>query len=316
MSANKNPFASAAGGYATTVSFDAPAAPDRGQLIKDTTTTAFATDVIKESRQQPVLVDFWAPWCGPCRQLTPVLEKAVLEAAGAVKLVKMNIDEHPAIAGQLGVQSIPAVIAFSDGQPLDGFMGAVPESQVKDFIKRLAGKNDLITEALDEARQAVEQGDLENATAIYSAILERAPDNADAIAGLGAILLDAGDEDAVNVLLDEAPPAALDQPALAGLKARIALVQEVRGLGDPAELERRLQADPKDHGARFEMAMIQNARGERMEAAESLLSIVKADRTWRDDGARSQLLKFFEAWGMTDEATLAARRKLSSLLFS
>ena len=180
MSANKNPFASAAGGYATTVSFDAPAAPDRGQLIKDTTTTAFATDVIKESRQQPVLVDFWAPWCGPCRQLTPVLEKAVLEAAGAVKLVKMNIDEHPAIAGQLGVQSIPAVIAFSDGQPVDGFMGAVPESQVKDFIKRLAGKNDLITEALDEARQALEQGDLENDTAIYSAILERAPDNADA----------------------------------------------------------------------------------------------------------------------------------------
>lgn len=316
MSGNDNPYAAAAGGYGAKVSFDAPAGPDRAQLIRDTTTAAFAADVIRESRKQPVLVDFWAPWCGPCKQLTPVLEKAVLEAGGAVKLVKMNIDEHPSIAGQLGVQSIPAVIAFRDGQPIDGFMGAVPESQVKAFIKRLGGKSDMVAEALEGARQALGRGDAEGAAGLYAAILERVPDNVDAIAGLGGLLLDAGDEAAAVELVESAPAEVSDKPALAGLKARIALAREVRALGDPRELERRLEADAKDHAARFDLAMIQNARGERMAAADNLLAIVRADRNWREDGARAQLLKFFEAWGLTDEATLAARRKLSSLLFS
>lgn len=316
MSANDNPFASAAGGYGGQAGMSVSPTPAKDQLIKDTTTATFAADVIRESRQQPVLVDFWAPWCGPCRQLTPVLEKAVVEARGAVKLVKMNIDDHPSIAGQLGVQSIPAVIAFRDGQPVDGFMGAVPESQVKDFIKRLGGKTDVVAEALAEAAQAAERGDPRTAASIYGAILDRAPDTADAIAGLGAILLDAGDETGAQALLDEAPAGLADHAALAGLKARLALAEQVRALGDPRELEQRLRADPADHAARFDMAMIQNAHGQREEAAENLLAIVKADRAWRDDGARGQLLKFFEAWGMSDAATLAARRKLSSLLFS
>ncbi|TKB12745.1 MAG: thioredoxin [Mesorhizobium sp.] len=329
---DNNPFSGSFGGnpgqYAQSVQYGGAdrakvslgEAPAAAELIKDTTTATFAADVIQESRRQPVLVDFWAPWCGPCKQLTPQLEKAVKAAGGKVKLVKMNIDDHPSIAGQLGIQSIPAVIAFKDGQPVDGFMGAVPESQIAQFIQKVGGKGGggapQITDALAAAAEAREAGDVQTAADIYDAILEQAPETVEAIAGLGEILFEAGDAPGAEAVLAKAPEDKKDAPALAALRAKMTLAAEAAALGNPAEFERRLAANPNDHQARFDLAMVQNARGEKTQAADNLLAIVKADRTWNDDGARAQLLKFFEAWGMTDEATLAARRKLSSLLFS
>lgn len=331
MSDQSNPYARGSAGYAQNVNFgstptqaprpvaqQAPVAP-AGELVKDTTTAAFAADVIQESRRQPVLVDFWAPWCGPCRQLTPALEKAVHAAGGRVKLVKMNIDDHPAVAGQLGIQSIPAVIAFKNGQPVDGFMGAIPESQIRDFITKVGGKDDgaaHIAEALAAAQQARAAGDLQGAADLFSAVLEQSPDSVEALAGMAELMFETGNAEAARHLLDQAPEGKKDAAPLAAVRARIALAEEAAAIGDPLALEHRLLADPKDHEARFDLAMIQNAKGMRMEAADNLLAIVKADRTWREDGARSQLLKFFEAWGPTDEITLAVRRKLSSVLFS
>jgi putative thioredoxin len=323
---DSNPFGGA-GQYATTVQYgtgggEPGAVQPTGavQLVKDTTTAGFAADVIQESRKQPVLVDFWAPWCGPCKQLTPLLEKAVEAAGGKVKLVKMNIDEHPSVAGQLGIQSIPAIIAFKDGQPVDGFMGAIPESQIRDFIEKVGGKADdgkaAIADALAAAAEARGAGDLQTAADIYDAVLQQAPDTVEAIAALGDLLFDAGDTVGADAVLERAPEDKRDAPELAALRAKMALAAQAANLGNPAELERRLEQNPKDHQARFDLAMIQNAKGERDKAADSLLAIVKADRTWNDDGARAQLLQFFEAWGMADEATLSARRKLSSVLFS
>jgi putative thioredoxin len=323
MSNENNPYASAGGQYTASVQYGSTpngAAPVAGAAaaIKDVTTATFATDVIQESRRQPVLVDFWAPWCGPCKQLAPVLEKVVNASGGKVKLVKMNIDDHPSIAGQLGIQSIPAVIAFKNGQPVDGFMGAVPESQIQEFITRIAGKGagPQIAEALAAAIQARESGDLQSAANLFDAVLAEQPDNIDALGGLADLLFEAGDRAAVDELLAGVPDDKKDAPAIAGIRAKIALADQAAALGDPVELERRLAANPNDHEARFDLAMIQNALGKRTEAADNLLAIVKADRTWRDDGARAQLLQFFDAWGMTDDVTLATRRKLSSLLFS
>ncbi len=319
MSVKDNPFAASQGDYATEISFGAPnaGAGPAGDLIRDTTTAEFTKDVIQESRNQPVLVDFWAPWCGPCKQLTPVLEKAVRAAGGTVKLVKMNIDDHPAIAGQLGVQSIPAVIAFRDGQPVDGFMGAVPESQVQDFIQRLGGdpKQSGLEAALEQAAAAIQAGDDDLAAQIYSAVLAEEAGHPAAIAGLAGLSLDRGDLDAARALLEQVAPDS-DTAEIAGVRARLSLAEETSALGDPQELLRRLEKDADDHDARFDLALIQNASGAREEAADSLLHIVRRNREWRDDGARAQLLTFFEAWGPTDEATLSARRKLSALLFS
>ncbi|MGB3503071.1 MAG: thioredoxin [Mesorhizobium sp.] len=330
MSNDSNPFAPAGGGYSSaSVSYGTPAAPAAapsapatgatGDLIKDTTTKDFTVDVIQESRNQVVLVDFWAPWCGPCKQLTPIIEKAVNEAGGRVKLVKMNIDDHPGIAGQLGIQSIPAVIAFKNGQPVDGFMGAQPESKVKEFIERVAGPSagqlqaeDLLT----EAAAALEQGDMQTAAAIYSEILSIQPDNVTALGAFAGLLADAGDLEAARELVASAPADKTEDPAIAGAKAKIALAEQVSSLGDEADLRRRVEADAKDYQARFDLAQIENAKGDRTAAADLLLGVMKADRTWNEDGARKQLLQFFEAWGPMDEATLAARRKLSSLLFS
>ncbi len=326
MSEKDNPFG-ATGQYPTSLGYGAaenspPLAIEPASqplTVKDTTTATFAADVIQESRKQPVLVDFWAPWCGPCKQLQPALEKAVAAAGGRVKLVKMNIDEHPAIAGQLGIQSIPAVIAFKNGQPVDGFMGAVPDSQIRDFIIKLVGPHAAqpqVAEALKAAKQAQEAGDAQTAIEIYDAVLQEVPDHVDAIGALAGLLLDQGDPAGAEEVMARAPADKQDAPALAAIRTRMALAAEAQGLGNPAELESRLARDPKDHQARFDLAMIQNAEGRRDEAADSLLAIVRADRKWNDDGARAQLLKLFEAWGMTDEATLSARRKLSSLLFS
>jgi len=290
-----------------------------GAGIKDTTTATFAADVIQESRRQPVLVDFWAPWCGPCKQLAPSLEKVVGEAAGRVKLVKMNIDDHPAIPGQLGIQSIPAVIAFRDGQPVDGFMGAIPESRIREFVERIAGPDSAEqarAEALAAAADIRAEGDFQGAAQIYAAILKQDPASLEALGGLSETLVDAGDIATARDVLARAPEGSEEAPELVAARTRLALAEQVAELGDPAELERRLAANAADHDARFDLALIQNALGEREQAADNLLAIMKADRSWRDDGARLQLLKLFEVWGMADEATLSARRKLSSLLFS
>ena len=324
MSAQDNPFGSSysvqyGGAPATGGNGASGNGAAEGALVKDTTTAGFAADVIQESRNQPVLVDFWAPWCGPCKQLAPALEKAVAEAGGRVKLVKMNIDDHPAVAGQLGIQSIPAVIAFVDGQPVDAFLGAIPESKIREFIDKVSGPGgaaEAIADALDAAGELRAAGDLQGAAQVYAAVLADAPDNLEAIAGLAETLLDAGDQAHAEEVLANAPQGSEEAPQLAGIRARLALAAQVAGLGDRGELERRLAADPKDHQARFDLALIQNALGQRDAAADGLLAIMKADRSWQDDGARLQLLKFFDAWGMADEATLSARRKLSSLLFS
>lgn len=293
-------------------------AAEQPGLIKDTTTQGFRQDVVAESMNQPVLVDFWAPWCGPCKQLTPVIEKAVKAAGGKVKLVKMNIDEHPAIPGQLGIQSIPAVIAFQRGQPIDGFMGALPESQVKAFIEKLVGPvGPGATEELIQAAQAAaEAGDAGGASELYANVLAAEPENVAALAGLARLHLDMGDLDGAKGILTGAPEAKANDPALAAVRAAIELAEQAASLGDTAELEARIAANPKDHQARFDLALALNARDRREEAVDHLIAIIKADRGWNDDGARKQLLQFFEAWGPMDEHSIAGRRKLSALLFS
>lgn len=320
MSSQNNPYAGAGGQMTANVSFgSAPTATGGAELVKDTTTASFQADVIAESRNQPVLVDFWAPWCGPCKQLTPIIEKAVRDAGGAVKLVKMNIDDHPAIAGQLGIQSIPAVIAFVNGQPVDGFMGAVPESKVKELIAKIGGPSDAeaaLAEAITAANELVEAGDFVQASEIFSSILHAVPDNVDAIVGLATCLLESGDAEKARELLAQLPADKQNAPAVRALEARLALADQVKLIGDPIALEKRIQADPKDYQARFDLAQVRNAQGRREDAANELLFIMKSDREWNEDGARKQLLQFFEAWGNADPATLGARRKLSSLLFS
>ena len=289
---------------------DKPAAP----LVKETTTATFREDVLTDSLRQPVLVDFWAPWCGPCKQLTPVIEKVVKSAGGKVKLVKMNIDEHPQIAGQLGIKSIPAVIAFQRGQPIDGFMGALPESQVKQFVERLIGPLGAGDEEFAEAEAALKAGDVEAAAHIYRALLEEDPAEPRALGGLAQALVALGEMEAARQLLDSAP--AGNHTAISAARAALELAEQASNVGDLAGLEAALAKNPGDHQARFDLAVALNANGRRDEAANRLLEIIKADRNWNDDGARKQLVQFFEAWGPMDPATLAARRKLSTLLFS
>ncbi|EIM29369.1 thioredoxin [Microvirga lotononidis] len=292
--------------------------PSSDDLVKDTTTANFRQDVLAESMQQPVLVDFWAPWCGPCKQLTPLLEKAVRAAGGKVKLVKMNIDEHPQIAGQLGVQSIPAVFAFQRGQPVDGFMGALPESQIKSFIERLVGPlgPGAAEEILAEADRLAAEGDIGGAAELYSAVLAQDPENVAALAALVKLHVEVSDLEGAKRFLAMAPAAKANDPALAGARAAIELAEQAGSLGDLAELQRRVETDPTDHQARFDLAVGLNALGRREEAANHLLEIVRRDRNWNEDGARKQLVQFFEAWGPMDAMTLAGRRRLSSLLFS
>jgi putative thioredoxin len=292
-----------------------PAAAD---LIKDTTTGNFRADVLEASRSVPVLVDFWAPWCGPCKQLTPVLEKAVKAARGKVRLVKMNIDDHPQIPGQLGIQSIPAVIAFKDGQPLDGFMGAVPESQVNAFIERVAGPAgpDAAEETLRAAADALAAKDYAGAAALFSAVLQEQPENMSALGGLVRCFVALGELTQAKGLLTGLTPEQDKDPAIGGARAALELAEQAEKLGRPSDLLAKLEADPGDHQTRFDLALVLNNQGDRNGAAEELLEIVRRNRGWNDEAARKQLLQFFEAWGVKDPAAIAGRQRLSSLLFA
>jgi putative thioredoxin len=287
-------------------------------LIKDTTTQTFVKDVLEESKRQPVLVDFWAPWCGPCRQLTPVLEKVIRAAKGKVKLVKMNIDEHPSIAGQLGIQSIPAVIAFVNGQPADGFMGALPESQVTAFLERLTkdrvgGETKDLLKAADAA---LVEGDATGAAELYAQVLAQDPSDVHALAGLARAYIETGAIEQAKQTLALVPESKSNEPPVAAARAALDLVEQAKAVGPIGELEHKVHANPADHQARFDLAVALNGKGRRQEAVDHLIDIVKRDRKWNDDGARKQLVQFFEAWGPTDEATVDGRKRLSSILFA
>jgi putative thioredoxin len=294
-----------------------------GDLIRNSSQASFMADVVDGSRDVPVIVDFWAPWCGPCKQLGPMLEKAVREAKGAVRMVKINVDEAQELAAQMRIQSIPAVYAFFQGRPVDGFVGALPESQIKAFIQRLtqlgggeAGPSP-VEEALEAAKQALAENDLGTASAIYGQVLAHEPGNIPATAGLARAHLMAGDAARARALIDAVPKDKAGAAEIASVRSAIELAEQAeKAAGELEPLKQRLAQDANDHQARFDLAMAQYAGGNREQAIEELLEIVKRNREWNEQAARKQLLKLFEAMGPTDELTVSARRRLSSILFS
>jgi putative thioredoxin len=291
----------------------APAAAD---LIKDTTDASFMADVVEASKTTPVIVDFWAPWCGPCRQLGPAIEKAVLAAKGAVKLVKVDIDKNPAYAGQLRVQSIPAVFAFVDGRPVDGFMGALPDSQVKAFVDRLAkqgGGGSPVDELLQMAKESLELGDLGGAAQAYAQALQMDPGNVKAIGGMARLYQQSGDLERAAEVLELAPEGAKN-PDIDAVRAALALAAEAPS--ETAEFEARILADADDHEARLEYAKALAASGRMHEAVDQLIESIRRERAWNDEAARKQLLTIFEAAGQMSDVAKQGRRKLSSILFS
>ena len=287
-------------------------------LVKDATDASFMADVIEASKTGPVIVDFWAPWCGPCKQLGPALEKAVKAAKGAVRMVKVNIDENPRIATQLRVQSIPTVYAFDNGQPVDGFQGALPESQVKAFVERLsgpAGPSD-VDEMLAMAKESLDAGDMGGAAQAYAAVLQAEPDNVKAIAGLARCYLTGGDVERAREVADMAAADAKD-PDLASVRAALKLAAATPVSSAEAQpFEARLAADPADHEARFELAKLLAGQGRFQDAADHLLSILDRDRMWNEEAARKQLLTVFEAAGPMSEVARNGRKRLSSILFA
>jgi len=298
----------------------AAAAGDGANLVKNGSTATFMADVVDGSHDTAVVVDFWAPWCGPCKQLGPVIEKAVRDARGKVRLVKINIDENPELAQQMRIQSIPAVYAFKDGRPVDGFVGAVPESQVKQFIGRLAGAAagpDPIAEAVALAKDAVAAGDQARAANIYTQILQHDPGNIDAIAGLARAAVARKEFAKAKQFLDRVPKEQAGNAEIVAARAALELAEAGAGAaGKIGELKARVAANAKDHQARYDLAAAQFAAGEREAAIDQLLDSIRLDREWNEQAARKQLLKFFEAIGLADPLTVASRRKLSTILFS
>jgi putative thioredoxin len=299
------------------------------QLIKDGSMQTFQADVIDASMQQPVLVDFWAPWCGPCKQLGPAIEKTVMAFGGRVKLVKINVDENQAIAGQMGVQSIPAVFAFSGGKPVDTFTGALPESQIQQFIqKQIDGAGAppnspeaQIKDALAAAAASLEAKDYANAAHIYQMVLDYQPDHDEALIGMATTQMHVATAQGIEPQESEATLALVSDQgqqleAYLALRTALNLQKEAAGLGDAAALIARVEADPNDLQARYDLAIAYNASDKRLEAAEQLVAVMRKDRDWNEDAARKKLLELFEAWGNTDQATIKGRRLLSAALFA
>jgi putative thioredoxin len=296
---------------------DGAPAPD-ADIVKDGTDQGFMADVIEASRSAPVIVDFWAPWCGPCRQLGPPLEKAVRAASGAVRLVKINIDEHPGVAGQLGVKSIPAVYAFDQGRPVEGFMGAIPESQIKLFVERLAGADMAadIEPLLEQAAESLNLGDMGGAAQGFAAVLQLDPQNVKAIAGMARVALNSGDPEQAREILAHAPPDKQNDPAIAGVRAALELAANAPPAEEQDELAQKVAADPGNLQARYDYAEALSARGDLQAASDQLLAIIEQDRAWNEEAARKQLLKVFEAAGPASDVAKQGRRKLSAILFS
>jgi putative thioredoxin len=298
----------------------APAAD--ADLIKDSDQKTFARDVLEMSRKVPVIVDFWAPWCGPCKQLGPLLEKAVRAAKGAVRLVKVNIDQNQMLAQQMRIQSIPAVYAFFQGRPVDGFMGAVPESQIKQFIDRLvqasggASEADDIAAALAEAKKAFDSGDVTLASQIYAEIQQVEPGNPEAIAGVARCYLKTNDIAHAKQALDSVPADKAKHAEIIAVRSAIELAEQAEKAGPTDELAAKVAANPRDHQARLDLAVAIYAKGDRQAAFDHLLESIRLDRKWNDEAARKQLLKYFEAQGFADPLSVEGRKKLSSILFS
>ena len=290
-----------------------------GDLIKDSNTQNFTKDVIEPSRTTPVIVDFWAPWCGPCKQLGPALEKVVKQANGKVRMVKINVDENQQLAQQMRVQSIPAVYAFVNGQPVDGFMGALPESQLKQFVDRLSGQGSMAEEieaAVADARAAFEAQDYETAAQIFAQVLQVDGENIAAITGLARCQMVAGDLENAQATLALVPPPKASDPDVLSARAQLELALNPVDTSEAGTLKAKIEKNPDDFQARLDLAVLLNGMGERAQATDQLIYIIKKMRTWDDEAARKQLVKFFEAWGPKDEFTLAGRRKLSSVLFA
>ncbi len=306
----------------TIIGGGAPAV-DAATLIKNGSTASFMADVIDASNDTAVVVDFWAPWCGPCKQLGPMIEKAVRDARGKVKLVKINIDENQELAQQMRVQSIPAVYAFKDGRPVDGFVGAVPESQIKQFVGRLAtaagagGAPDPVAEAAALAKEAAAAGDVARASNIWTQILQHEPGHVDASAGLARAAIARQDFAKAKQLLDGVAPEQANHAEITAARAARELAETgAKAAGAVGDLEARLARDPKDHQARYDLAAAQFAAGQREQAIDQLLELIRLDRKWNEEAGRKQLLKFFEAIGLADPLTVTARRRLSAILFS
>ncbi len=298
------------------------------ELVRDSSMTTFQADVIDASRNQPVLVDFWAPWCGPCRQLGPAIEKVVKEAGGKVRLVKINIDENQELAAQMGVRSIPAVFAFSGGQPVDGFMGALPESEIQKFVTKIlqaspAGEGQAdsdmmaqIEQALNTAEQALAADDVDQALHIYRLVLEQMPEHAPALIGLTQAFIKNGALEQAEQTLDLVPEKDRSSIQYFAAQSALSLARQAGELGEMDTVLARIKSDPDDFQARMDLAVLHNAAGNREEATKELIEIIKRDRSWNEDAARTRLLEFFEAWGAADPASIAGRKLLSRTLFS
>jgi putative thioredoxin len=295
----------------------APAATDNA-AVKDTTDATFMADVIEASKQTPVIVDFWAPWCGPCKTLGPLLEQAVAATNGKVRMVKVNIDQNQMVAQQLRVQSIPTVYAFIDGQPVDGFQGAISPAQVQQFVDRLLqdANADVIGQALDQGEQMLEQGAAADAAQMFAAVLQQDPENARAIGGMIRATLLAGDVDRAAQMLDQVPAKLADHAAIAAARAAVDLDRQAQDVGETRELRARLDRDPNDHQARFDLATALLAKRDREGAVDELLELFRRDREWNNGAAKEQLIKVFDTLGPKDPIALKGRRRLSSMIFS